>query len=74
MGPDVALVSSAEETAKDVYATLLRGKLLSPEPAAPRHEFVCSGDAASFVALGERFLGPEITEVGAATVREAAWS
>lgn len=74
MGPDVALVSSAEETAKDVYATLLRGELLSPGPASPRHEFRCSGDAESFVSLGERFLGPEITEVGAATVREAAWS
>ena len=74
MGPDIALVSSAEETAKDVYATLLQGGILSPEPTAPRHEFRCSGDAASFLSLGERFLGPEITEVGAATVREAAWS
>jgi glutamate racemase len=74
MGPEVVLVSSAEETAKDVYATLLRGELLSRRSGAPRHEFVCSGDAGSFLSLGERFLGPEITEVGAATVREAAWS
>jgi glutamate racemase len=74
MGPEVVLVSSAEETAKDVYATLLRGELLSRRSGAPRHEFVCSGDAESFLSLGERFLGPEITEVGAATVREAAWS
>lgn len=74
MGPDVVLVSSAEETAKDVYATLLRGGLLSPGPAASGHEFLCSGDAESFLSLGERFLGPEITDVGAATVREAAWS
>ena len=74
MGPDVVLVSSAEETAKDVYASLLGGELLSPGPGPARHEFVCSGDAASFLSLGERFLGPEITEVGAATVREAAWS
>jgi glutamate racemase len=74
MGPDVVLVSSAEETAKDVYAMLLREDLLSRSPAAPRHEFICSGDAESFLALGERFLGPEISDVGVASVREAAWS
>lgn len=73
MGPDVVLVSSAEETAKDVYATLLQNGLLSG-PATPRHEFLCSGDAPSFLVLGTRFLGPEIAEVGAASVGEAAWS
>ena len=37
LGPDVVLVSSAEETAKDVYAELLRGDALrtGAEPAAP---------------------------------------
>jgi glutamate racemase len=74
MGPDVVLVSSAEETAKDVYATLFQNGLLSGGPATPRHEFLCSGDAASFLSLGTRFLGPEITEVGAASIGEAAWS
>ena len=74
MGPEVVLVSSAEETAKDVYATLLRGGLLSSGQTAPRHEFICSGDAESFLSLGERFLGPEITEVSGANVREVAWS
>jgi glutamate racemase len=74
MGPDVVLVSSAEETAKDVYATLFQNGLLSGVPATPRHEFLCSGDAASFLSLGTRFLGPEITEVGAASIGEAAWS
>ena len=74
MGPEVVLVSSAEETAKDVYATLLRGGLFSSGQTAPRHEFICSGDAESFLSLGERFLGPEITEVSGANVREVAWS
>ena len=38
LGPDVVLVSSAEETAKDVYAELLRGDALrtGAEPPAPR--------------------------------------
>jgi glutamate racemase len=74
MGPEVVLVSSAEETAKDVYATLLQKGLLSSAPTTPAHEFLCSGDATSFLALGARFLGPEITEVNSATVQEVAWS
>jgi glutamate racemase len=74
MGPEVVLVSSAEETAKDVYATLVRGGLRSGEGPSPRHEFLCSGDAASFHALGSRFLGPEITKVGATSIGELAWS
>ena len=74
MGPEVVLVSSAEETAKDVYATLLQNGLLSAAPATPAHEFLCSGDATSFLALGARFLGPEISEVNSATVQEVVWS
>jgi len=64
-GPDVVLVSSAEETAKDVYATLLREHLARVEEAggAPRHEFLCTGDPATFQELAERFLGPEIGDL-----------
>jgi glutamate racemase len=67
MGPDVVLISSAEEVAKDVYAALRREGLFRQEPGPPRHEFLCSGDPESFLALASRFLGPEATEV--ATVR-----
>jgi glutamate racemase len=72
MGAGVILISSAEETAKDVYATLIRGDLLGPGDAAPTHEFLCSGDPESFLALAARFLGPEATEVRAMSVRPAA--
>lgn len=64
MGPDVVLISSAEETARDVYAALLRDDLLrsgSAEP--PRHEFLTTGDPGSFRELGRLFLGPEIDGV-----------
>jgi glutamate racemase len=68
MGPDVLLISSAEETAKDVYAGLLRDDLLAnanpSEP--PRHEFLTTGDPEAFRELGRRFLGPEIAGVGKA--------
>lgn len=69
MGPDVVLISSAEETARDVYATLLAEGLLREPGPAPEHEFLCSGDPEAFLALGRRFLGPEIDEVRARSVQ-----
>ena len=64
MGEDVSLVSSAEETAKDVYRTLVRHDLLRdtslPEPV---HQFMATGDPVEFQRLGRRFLGPEIGRV-----------
>jgi glutamate racemase len=64
MGDGVTLVSSAEETAKDVYRTLLAHDLLRPDDAPPpRHVFRATGAAEPFQRLGRRFLGPEITRV-----------
>ena len=78
MGPDVVLISSAEETAKDVYATLMR-EGLSSDASMPAHEFLCSGDPGEFLALASRFLGPEAAEVRATSVEpaelgEGSWS
>jgi glutamate racemase len=66
MGEDVVLISSAEETAKDVYATLLDEDLQCDAPGPPAHEFLSTGDPTQFQVLAERFLGPELTEVHAA--------
>src|SRR5688572_20809132 len=64
MGEEVTLVSSAEETAKDVYRVLTQGDLLRPEDAAPpEHLFLATGDPEPFSRLGRRFLGPEIGTV-----------
>lgn len=62
MGPDVLLVSSAEETAKDVFTVLVANDMLS-EAAEPTYEFRTSGDELEFQRLGHRFLGPEISNV-----------
>ena len=70
MGPDVVLVSSAEETAKDVYAELLRTDLLREEADPPSHEFLTTGDVEAFHRLAVRFLGHEL--LGAASVRVGA--
>jgi glutamate racemase len=68
MGPGVVLISSAEETAKDVYDTLVDGWLLGEGETRRAHEFLCSGDPAAFRALAARFLGPEAAEVRAQSV------
>jgi glutamate racemase len=69
LGPDVVLVSSAEETAKDVYAELLREERLSGGVVdPPHHEFLTTGEAEPFRDLAERFLGGELTHVKATHV------
>ena len=69
LGPDVTLVSSAEETAKDELRVLSELELLR-EPdesggggARVGHEFLATGDPEPFRRLGRRFLGPEIAAV-----------
>jgi glutamate racemase len=69
MGPEVVLISSAEEVARDVFAVLTQREW-THDPAVPSaHRFLSSGDPALFEELGTRFLGPEI-----AKVEERAWS
>jgi glutamate racemase len=64
MGDGVTLVSSAEETAKDVYRVLVADSLVRPADAPPPvHRFAATGDPEPFQRLGSRFLGPEIGEV-----------
>jgi glutamate racemase len=65
MGEEVTLVSSAEETAKDVYARLVQDDLLrDPAAGAPEHRFLTTGRPDEFGVLGRRFLGPEVGSVG----------
>ena len=64
MGEGVTLVSSAEETAKDLYRVLVENNLLRIDHASPPiHEFLATGDAQQFEVLARRFLGPEVTKV-----------
>jgi glutamate racemase len=64
MGESVTLVSSAEETAKDVYRTLVAHDLARDENAGPAtHRFQSTGDTSSFSVLARRFLGPEVVMV-----------
>jgi glutamate racemase len=69
MGPDVRLVSSADETAADLYRVLVGNGLERPDSGdravePPTHVFESTGDdEASFRHLAGRFLGPEVTRV-----------
>lgn len=67
MGDSVTLVSSAEETGKDVYRVLTDANLLRPDDSPePRHIFRATGPAESFARLRHRFLGPELATVAPA--------
>ena len=64
MGEGVTLVSSAEETAKDVYRVLADRGMLRPDSLPePTHGFTTTGDPDEFRALARRFLGPEVATV-----------
>lgn len=64
MGEGVTLVSSAEETAKDLYRILVENNLLRGQQGTPpTHRFLATGDATAFESLARRFLGPEVTQV-----------
>src|SRR4051794_3205872 len=64
LGDGVTLVSSAEETAKDVYRVLAQTDgFRDPDLPEPTHRFLATGDPEPFERLGRRFLGPEVGEV-----------
>lgn len=64
VGDDVTLVSSAEETAKDVYSILIEhGLLRASDAGPPRHRFLATGNPGEFQELGRRFLGPVVSVV-----------
>ncbi len=60
LGPDVTLVSSADETAFAVREVLGASGLLYTGERVGRHRFASSGDVEVFRELGGRLLGPEL--------------
>jgi glutamate racemase len=69
MGEDVVLVSSADETAKDVYSTLLSSNLLREADDDPGHSFLTTGDPRQFRQIAGHFLGPALGGVEAVSVQ-----
>ncbi|WP_292834462.1 glutamate racemase [Microbacterium sp.] len=64
MGPDVSLVSSDTETAKDVYHQLVSRDLLAGPDAVPTHVYEATGDSADeFLRLADRLIGRGVSSV-----------
>jgi glutamate racemase len=74
MGQDVVLVSSAEETAKDVYGTLVVAGLQTSADAPSDHEFLCTGDPGRFESVARRFVAADIPRISAARLELAGGS
>lgn len=63
MGPQVALVDSAEETARTVAAILQEKKLLRPAAEQGNHHYYVTDVPAGFIRVGNRFLGGKLGDV-----------
>lgn len=62
-GSNVALISSAYETATEIKAILGRKGLLREAQTPPEYRFIASAGPRQFATLGSRFLGRKISEV-----------
>lgn len=67
MGPRVELISSAEETAREISTVLYHRGLLNDSDELPIHQFLCSGDAGMFQKIAQQWLGRHIK------VRPVVW-
>lgn len=63
LGPNVALIDSAAETAAELARILRELNLETTDDAPPAHRFVASDDPLQFLQLGQRFLGDAIEGV-----------
>jgi glutamate racemase len=62
LGPEVALIDSAEETATAAADALRSAGLEAAAGTTPLHRFAVSDDPARFVAVGSLFLGSRLSE------------
>lgn len=63
LGDSVSLVSSADECAKEVYATLTRLGMAHDRPRLPSHRFLTTGSPEAFEGIGHRLMGGMVVGV-----------
>ena len=63
VGHKVRLISSADETAREVAVTLARRDHLAPQGATPCYTFATTGDTDEFARLGSRVFGASLGDV-----------
>lgn len=61
VGPQVRIISSAEETAREVAGSLAARGVAAPPGAPPAHNFTTTGDEEEFALLGSRVLRRDIS-------------
>ena len=70
LGPDIALIDSAEETARAVARELARSTLHAPKSATAQVHFVVSDAPDQFKRVGQRFLGGRVRDIERAVLGE----
>lgn len=60
MGPGIELISSAEETARDISAILNYNGQLAKSDTIPLHQFFCSGNPETFKRIAQLWLNEQI--------------
>ncbi|WP_211344393.1 glutamate racemase [Paenibacillus lentus] len=60
MGPNVKLISSADETAREISTVLYQKGQLARGNEMPIHQFFCSGDSEMFSKIARQWLGEQI--------------
>ncbi len=70
-GPDIKLISSAEETARELKLLLTERQQLCSPGGTPAYRFICSADAERFRELGDRFLGRPVDGVETVSLGDA---
>ena len=60
MGPDVKLISSADQTAREISTLLYHNHQLAPPGQQPVYRFFCSGDPKVFQQISQMWLGEHI--------------
>ncbi|MFD2671074.1 glutamate racemase [Marinicrinis sediminis] len=60
MGPEVELINSAEETAREISTILSHKQLLAQSLEVPQHQFFCSGDPKMFRKIVQIWLHEDV--------------
>lgn len=63
VGPNVRVVSSGDETAREVSTLLSHGKLLRKSGELPVHRFYTTGSRRMFKKIADEWLGDVVTEI-----------
>ena len=63
MGNNIALVDSAQETAKEIKKTLILKDMVNTSASCPQRRFYVTDSPERFIKIGERFLGEKIEHI-----------